>query len=284
MTAATLAIPQSARAIVRAYQAACHVVARSFGDLVEAERTLNIALTASQEVGSYDTRSVSIPGSDCHHGHAFEAPDKAITRLRRATWGALLVRLEVQCFTSPQRWREIEKQVEDDDLPEITDESVAEFVQGLIDQRADLLTEAVASTFNFLRAHRDDYKTNNLVEVGEKVVLTWMVESSFGSRSGRRIRYGVDVDLLAMERVFAMLDGKGEISKSHYSELRTAIEENVVGETTWCRYRAFKNGNLHLTFRRRDLVKRLNAIAGGKRLRPERRTPVQHGEELAVSS
>lgn len=39
-------------------------------------------------------------------------------------------------------------------------------------------------------------------------------------------------------------------------------------ETAYFRFRCFKNGNLHIEFKRLDLVARLNQVAGGARLKP----------------
>jgi hypothetical protein len=41
------------------------------------------------------------------------------------------------------------------------------------------------------------------------------------------------------------------------------------GETEYFRFKCCRNHNLHLEFKRLDLVEKLNAIAGGMRLRGE---------------
>jgi len=53
-------------------------------------------------------------------------------------------------------------------------------------------------------------------------------------------------------------------------DLSGLVGEDGIGETDYFAFRCFKNGNLHLIFKRPDLVRRLNQIAGGKRLRGER--------------
>lgn len=44
------------------------------------------------------------------------------------------------------------------------------------------------------------------------------------------------------------------------------------GETDLFAFRCCANGNLHLRFRRLDLLARFNQIAGGRRLRPQKTT------------
>jgi hypothetical protein len=70
--------------------------------------------------------------------------------------------------------------------------------------------------------------------------------------------------------VFHALDGNGTI-KTHRGPLIDAIEaaKDGTGETDYFRFRCFRNRNLHLEFKRLDLVAKLNTVAGGMRLRAE---------------
>jgi len=54
-------------------------------------------------------------------------------------------------------------------------------------------------------------------------------------------------------------------------QLIDAIEaaKDGTGETEYLRFRCFRNRNLHLEFKRLDLVAKLNAISAGMRLRSE---------------
>ena len=105
--------------------------------------------------------------------------------------------------------------------------------------------------------------------IGPRVVLTWQVEQAW--HPGRfRLRIGNDHQrLVAFENVFCVLDGAPKYDSSS-SELGHAIAAapNGIGETRWFKFRCFKNGNLHLEFRRPDLVARINQIAGSRAMRP----------------
>jgi hypothetical protein len=60
-------------------------------------------------------------------------------------------------------------------------------------------------------------------------------------------------------------DEKGCI-KGHRGPLITAILESGKdgkGETDYFKFRCFKNNNLHIEFKRLDLVKKLNGLATG---------------------
>jgi len=70
--------------------------------------------------------------------------------------------------------------------------------------------------------------------------------------------------LRALDRVFCLLDGKG-VPEGYSSPLIDAIEtsQDGYGETEYFCFRACKNRNLHLEFKRPDLVEQFNRVAGG---------------------
>lgn len=70
--------------------------------------------------------------------------------------------------------------------------------------------------------------------------------------------------------MFNALDGKGQIARAHYSELANALKESRTnaGETPLFSFRAHKNRNIHLAFKRLDLVAQINKRAGERGLRP----------------
>jgi hypothetical protein len=72
-------------------------------------------------------------------------------------------------------------------------------------------------------------------------------------------------ELHAIDGVFHLLDGKGPI-KTYTGPLETAIQnaEEGKGETDYFKFKCQKNHNLHLEFKRLDLVKELNLLATGE--------------------
>jgi hypothetical protein len=110
-------------------------------------------------------------------------------------------------------------------------------------------------------------KTNTEFELGKRVILTWMVEKGW-NRGKFRVNYHRDKHLTALDNVFYMIDGKGPI-KSYHGPLYDAITDSPdgTGKTEYFKFRCCINGNLHLEFLKPALVAKLNAIAGGNRLR-----------------
>ena len=65
-----------------------------------------------------------------------------------------------------------------------------------------------------------------------------------------------------------MIDGKPPV-KTYHGELYDAITDSPDGngKTQYFKFKCYLNGNLHLEFLRADLVVKLNAVAGGNRLK-----------------
>ncbi|NUP12916.1 MAG: DUF4942 domain-containing protein [Polyangiaceae bacterium] len=207
----------------------------------------------------------------CDRGHAgdFDKPDEAVERLRRHAWTVIVQRLELRRMMSNRRYKELCEQLEKEALPDITEESVATFAQRYVDSLVEMHKEAVVECFEYLRPWHGRHKTNSRFEIGPRVVLERRVERRW-SGEGYNVKSDRDQEFIALENVFSALDGRGTICKTHYSELANAIKASGpqgVGETPYFRFRCFRNGNLHLAFRRLDLLKRFNQIAGGARLR-----------------
>ena len=74
---------------------------------------------------------------------------------------------------------------------------------------------------------------------------------------------------MALDNIFHRLDGKG-VPSGHRGPLVDAInactEGNNTAETPYFKARCFLNRNLHLWFKRQDLLDKFNEIAGRNRL------------------
>ena len=253
----------SVEELVRAYEQAEADVRRAFGIVAGALGSLNGAL-------ALDSHKFTLRrGQHYTHDLTWDEPEEHIRELRRQAWQALIERMEIRKYMSIAAWTTFQKQIDDGEPPPI---NVAT-IKGMIDQFQadipDMLQVAVKEVFEWLRPTGDRYKTNSQFEIGERVVLTWMVERSFGRW---RVRYDREQNLLALENVFAIVGGLVPQQAGYYSALSTAIKacppESCHGATDLMEFRGYGNGNLHLRFRRMDLVRRLNAVAGGARLKP----------------
>ena len=162
---------------------------------------------------------------------------------------------------------ELDKQIHDGNLPELTNENVLALFQDSAANVQTYIEEAILEVFEWLRPHNSQHKTNTEFELGKKVVVTWMVERGY-NRGKFRVNYRREKYLTALDSVFLAIDGKGRI-KGSYGDLYQGICDSADGSgtTPYFKYKCYLNGNLHLEFLRPDLVARLNSVAGGARLK-----------------
>lgn len=250
--------------VVRVYQHAEAKIRGAFAQLADVEETLTRTFAAKEG------RTISIQGS--RGSLSFGDPERELVRVRHEIWSALVDRLEVRRMMSVARWTELQRQIERHELPDITEENVTALVDGLRSALPEMLNEKVAEVFEWLRPHATRYKRNSQLEVPRRIALTGIVENwSFGYGSPFRVRYHREQQLSALEGVFCALDGRSQITATHYSAISNAIkapEFRGHGATEYFEFRVYKNGSLHLTFTRAELLARFNAMAGGLRLRP----------------
>jgi len=215
-----------------------------------------------------------------HHDPAYSnyrEPERAIASLELRVWGALVDRLELRKLLSLAAIKQLDEMTEhrrggrrtDETLGPITVENVSNVLRGMLAAIPDQLNIAVREVYDALRPHHSKLKTNSRYEVGAKVIIEGAVQPRFCSV----VTGGYHADKIrALDRVFHMLDGKGLVPQTHWGELIDALNAargTGEGESQYFRFRFFANGNLHLWFKRADLLLRFNQIAGAGQLKPK---------------
>lgn len=259
----SLAHRATIRTLVAAFVQTEATVRESFAALEAAQRDLNAVFALG------DTRQTIDYRCDRYSGRTtrFNDVEYTIQEMRRSAWRYLVEKLELRRVMSAVRWKELDESIDKGEPPPITEEIVFGMVAKYMSEMPELYEENVREVFEWLRPSTDGfgkkYKTNALYELGERVILSWMVRREYGSW---HVGHDRQQRLVALDNVFSALDGRGFRAQS---ELAAAIEASPdgEGETAYFAFRACKNRNLHLRFKRLDLLKRLNEIAGGKRLR-----------------
>ena len=192
--------------------------------------------------------------------HLHETAVECASLVRRNAWKYLLDHMQVWSIMSDIAKCHLMNQLRDNKMPEITHENVLGTFQQFFTNADTFFEDAVKEVFNFLRPGpwRERYKTNQRYKIGFRVILTWAVDSW-------SIKSGMTQSLRALDNVFHRLDGKG--SPKYPDDLVTALTEAIrkkapVAETPYFRCKWYKNGNLHVEFRRSDLLTRLNQLGG----------------------
>lgn len=241
--------------LVREFDAGMHELKQGLALIKQAEERLGRAFASSGT--TYDLLAFS------YNDHALDFEKKRL-RMRGAAWRYLVSRAEIKKLASIKRAKEIDDMLaKPETLPDITIENVTGWVESLNHQSKRFLQEAAVEVYEWLRPASGKFKTNDAFKIGKRVVLTYMIESTWQGK-GLRVRYGSEDKLRALDNVFHLLDGKG-LSGSYAGELADAIPKTPageIGETTFFKFRAFLNGNIHLELLRPDLVQQLNLIGG----------------------
>ncbi len=193
-------------------------------------------------------------------------PADMFTKMKRRAWRILADRIGIKNVMSVAKRKEFENQLERGDLPEISEEAILGTIGGLIGQAQNFAAEAAKEVFDILRPHSREYTTNDPFRVGRKVILQNRVERCYDGKKFRP-NYYHEQDLIAMDGIFHILDGKGPMRENR-GPLVKAINDSPdgKGETEYFAFKAFKNRNLHLTMKRLDLVMDLNMLAAGERI------------------
>lgn len=159
----------------------------------------------------------------------------------------------------------LDRQVKDHNTPPFTLPNIITTLQGLAEDVDEIFLRAVRACFDHYRprCHNRKHVTNKTDRIDPKVIETCCVES-----------YSINTyseDFLAdLCRVFHGLDGKTAAQRGNPSHLVTAIntalrENRRECETPYFACKWYKNGNLHITFKRKDVLASFNRIGAGGR-------------------
>lgn len=253
----------SVDAIVSTYEAAEKDIRRAFDMIATAEKRVNRAFAEG------DAIEISIR-SRYGRGYNFDDVDDVVNELRRDCWCRLVDRLGVRRMMSISDWKSLDNELRNGKPPEINHETVRGMFRQFSSNIPSMMDRAVKEVFEMLRPQGGRCKSNSELEIGNSVILDYFVEQSW--HGGYAVMYERRQHLVALENVLNFLDGNGSVNKSHRSVLQDAIErmgrEITSGETELFSFRCYKNRSLHLRFKRKDLIRKLNQVAGGMRLRP----------------
>lgn len=221
----------------------------------------------------------------------YKHPEELMDELKKDVWRSLVDRMELRRVLSVKRTAELETQLDTGEgLPEIDEVQILAMMEGTFNNVPQLIAEAVRETYEFLMPRRSSpsgtLKTNSQWQVGKRAIVYCLDCDKWISTP--RVNYHYQPNLTAVDNVFHALDGKGTV-KTHRGPLIDAIEAIRVfgaeGETDYFKFRAYRNGRLHLEFKRQDLVDQLNLVAGGGKLRekgPEVSQKIDHHYSVAV--
>ncbi|WP_414442413.1 DUF4942 domain-containing protein [Burkholderia sp. 22PA0106] len=168
-------------------------------------------------------------------------------------WDYLLKESGLRTFMDAQARDQWSRQIAEGEVPELTAANIEATFTQLYGARGDMFERGVLQCFRRLSW---DYKTNQPFKFGKRIVVKYLLLQ--GS-----INHRVTDELDDLIRVFSVLDTKPEPDHRHgaYPLISDAQRaRQVETENDYFHLRWFKNGNGHLTFKRPDLVNKMNQI------------------------
>lgn len=195
--------------------------------------------------------------------------EKSRKHVIKNAWKYVIKKTELRSYMTEKRSKELDAQIENNELPSLTAENILTTLHGLSGRVDALLNESIAETFDWLRPTSSwgtgKLKTNIKYKVGRKAII-YGVEPNYGN--GFRTCYSYDQRWRALGNVFSLLDKQG-VKKYPYDFLtrfNAALKDyqtDNVYEDEYFRIKPYKNGNAHIEFLRMDLLAELNRIGAG---------------------
>lgn len=202
-------------------------------------------------------------------GHSFDCwlvqpVDKAmpvITRnIDRSIWHDLMLKSGMLTLMDAEARSQWAKNLEEGDLPTISEANILSTFEQLHHNKQEVFERGIINVFRGLSW---DYKTNNPCYFGKKIIVNNLVKHD---RWGYSLNWGWRSDQLAdLERMLYLLDGKTIPDNRHDVSIRFMdfVRDNPhrqVFEDDLFTIRYFQKGSGHITFKRLDLVDKMNDI------------------------
>ncbi|MFV8603958.1 DUF4942 domain-containing protein [Ralstonia pseudosolanacearum] len=222
--------------------------------LAEAEQLAKVAHLGFPRLvldNSYAHRgSVTVTGE---YAKRAEAEQAILHTIDAQGWNHLLSESGLRTFMDARARAQWHQQIADGNVPELTATNIEATFTKLYGARGDMFERGVLECFRRLSW---DYKTNQPFKFGKRIILKSLF--SYGSLN----HHGTN-ELDDLMRVFHMLDGKPEAD--HRAGAYTVIgqarqQRQTEAENAYLHLRWFKNGNGHLSFKRPDLIDKMNLI------------------------
>ncbi|ASQ19706.1 DUF4942 domain-containing protein [Enterobacter cloacae] len=190
-----------------------------------------------------------------------ETAMKAITRnLDRDIWRDLMKKsgmLSLMDAAAREQWN---LSLEKDDIPAVSEANILSTFEQLHQNKGEVFERGVINVFKGLSW---DFKTNSPCKFGTKIIVTGLVKFD---RWGFGLNWGWQRDRLAdLERMLMLLDGKPV--PDNRADVTRRLGDHIHENRHSTRYedemftiKYFQKGTEHITFKRSELVDKLNDI------------------------
>lgn len=198
---------------------------------------------------------------DCWLMEKPETAMKAITHnIDRSIWKDLMNKSGMLALMDAQARNEWYNSLEKDDIPAISEENILSTFKQLHLNKGEVFERGVINVFKGLSWN---FKTNSPCRFGRKIIVNGLVKYD---RWGFGLNWGWQRDRLAdLERMLILLDGKPV--PDNRTDVTRRLGDHIDANRHAPRYedemfviKYFQKGTAHITFKRPELVDKLNDI------------------------
>lgn len=216
-------------------------IAQAF-DLLAAARNIEKAITGL----SYSTLESFLTSG---RGYYFslrtpqESVDRAMKQLDAQFWAALMNQSGIRAFMNARKQSDFDNMVSNANTPPFEMEYIKATFGDLYEKRQDMMEDGVVEMFHRLSW---DYRTNNPVKLGRKIIVNYVLDSWGTANSGT-------ANLLDdLVRILSVYNGDPIPEHRHgmYFQVSSALREhrNVV-DTEYFTMKLYKKGTGHIQFK-----------------------------------
>ncbi|EEF6877356.1 TPA: DUF4942 domain-containing protein [Salmonella enterica] len=190
-----------------------------------------------------------------------EVAMKAITRnLDRGIWRDLMKKSGMLSIMDAQARDQWYNSLEKDDIPTVSEENILSTFKQLHQSKGEVFERGVINVFKGLNW---DFKMNSPCKFGRKIIVTGLVKYD---RWGFGFNWSWQRDRLAdLERMLMILDGKpvpdnrADVTRRLGDHIHENRHNNRYEDEMFA-IQYFQKGTAHITFKRPELVDKLNDI------------------------
>ncbi|WP_313683355.1 DUF4942 domain-containing protein [Pantoea sp.] len=218
----------------------------------------------TSEVGGGTAQDWAMKSGHRYDSWLTEDVDKAIPAITlnidRSIWRDLMLKSGKMALMDAQARDQWHKNLEEGDLPAISEPNILSTFEQLHLNKMEFFERGIINVFKGLSW---DYKTNSPCSFGKKIIINNLVTHN---RWGFSLNWGWRRDQLAdLERMLFLLDGKpipenrGDVTTRLMDHVRDSPSKDAY-EDAFFNIRYYQKGTAHLTFKRLDLIEKMNDI------------------------
>jgi hypothetical protein len=184
---------------------------------------------------------------------------EAIKELDRSYWRRAFDHTGLMQILDATQRQKFERELSENHT-EFTLQNVQDIFLTFCQQADEMFNRGVIQVFERLSS---EYARHDSFKMTEKIILSGYIEPRFSR--GLQIRSGWYADTINdVDRVLKSLDGKKHMPRTLENEMNNSFQHGDIYAGEYVTAKAYKNGNIHLTFNRNDLVDKINKIIAGK--------------------